>query len=68
MKSLLSLLASRLRAGVFDLVARGLARLAMALVASRLRPATARAASPDRRAAAGGRTIDGEFRRLHNER
>ncbi|MBW7902631.1 MAG: hypothetical protein H3C26_14210 [Rhodocyclaceae bacterium] len=65
MKFLLSRLASRLRAGAFNLVSRGLARLLMTLAASRLRPA---AASPERRAAAGGRTIDGEFRRLHNER
>ncbi len=70
MKILITLLATRLRAKAFGLVSRGLARLLMALVASRLRPATARAAAPSgRRAPAGdGRTIDGEYRRLRNDR
>lgn len=70
MKFLITLLATRLRAKAFGLVSRGLARLLMALIASRLRPATARNAAPGgHRAPAGdGRTIDGEFRRLGNER
>lgn len=68
MKFLITLLATRLRAKAFGLVSRGLARLLMALIASRLKPAAARTAAPDmqRTPAGGGRTIDGEYRRLGN--
>lgn len=70
MKFLITLLATRLRAKAFGLVSRGLARLLMALIASRLKPAAARTAAPGSRPAPAvdGRTIDGEFRRLGNER
>lgn len=73
MKTLITLIATRLRAQALSAVSRGLARLVMSLLASRLQPAAARSASArqTRSTNAGGTVIDGEYRRLdsrHNDR
>ncbi|MDX9707883.1 MAG: hypothetical protein RBT86_09920 [Azospira sp.] len=64
MKFLFSLLLSRLRAGAFRLLARGLTLLLPTLLASRLRPAHAHDTMNRHRPA--GRTLHGEYRRLDN--
>ena len=73
MKTLITLIATRLRAQALSVVSRGLARLVMSLLASRLQPAAVRSASAQqmRSTNAGGTVIDGEYRRLdsrHNDR
>lgn len=73
MKPFITLLATRMRAQVFGVVSRTLARLLMSLLASRLQPAAVRSASAQqmRSTNAGGTVIDGEYRRLdprHNDR
>lgn len=69
MKFLLTFFATRVRSAAFNLVARGLMRLVMAMLASRARPGRAGTGKTDgRRPVDAGQVIDGEFRRLQNER
>ncbi|HEX5801936.1 MAG TPA: hypothetical protein VFY24_02845 [Azospira sp.] len=69
MKFLLTLFATRLRSAAFSLVARGLMRLVMAMLAARARPGRAAAGKTNgQRPVDAGQVIDGEFRRLQNDR